>query len=166
MSTRVCRSGSRKPCAALSLPRKPAALLRPSIDNALAKPLPVVIGTVAPEQLDRLKAQVTSSVLKLMQSEETMAGITRYINDTLAKLRPHSIDAILPSFTPTPKRNSNRCSPAALLDILTREETSNIINDMLAAQIDRLLSKPIGRFGDHIPEGKAPRAAPQASPTR
>ena len=46
------------------------------IDNALARPLPAVIGTVDPEQLNRLKAQVTRSVLSVMQGEEMMRGIS------------------------------------------------------------------------------------------
>ena len=36
-----------------------------SIDNALAKPLPVAIGAIAPEQLDRLKEQVAVPCLAL-----------------------------------------------------------------------------------------------------
>ncbi len=125
-----------------------------SIDNALAKPLPVVIGTVAPEQLDRFKEQVTTTVLKLMQSEETLAGISSYINDTLDKLRPHSIDAILAVAHTDAEEKLKGMLSRGLLDILTRDETSNIINDMLANQIDRVLSKPIGRIGDHIPEDR------------
>jgi hypothetical protein len=55
------------------------AFIGTSIDNALAKPLPVVMGTVAPEQLDRLKEQVARSVLSIVHSEETATGITAYL---------------------------------------------------------------------------------------
>ena len=48
------------------------------IDNALSRPLPAVMGTVDPEQLDRLKSQVTRSVLSVMQGEEMMRGISGY----------------------------------------------------------------------------------------
>lgn len=125
-----------------------------SIDNALAKPLPVAIGKVAPEQLARLKEQVTKSVLGLLQSDETMSGITKYLTDTLDKLRPHSIDAILQLVHPEAEEKLKSMLSDGLLDILAREETSNIINEMLDGQIDRLLSKPIGKLGDHIPEEK------------
>ncbi|MBK9528364.1 MAG: DUF445 family protein [Acidobacteria bacterium] len=130
-----------------------------SIDNALAKPLPVVIGAVAPEQLARLKEQVTKSVLSLLQSDETMSGITSYIRETLEKLRPHSIDAILQTIHPETEERLKSMLANGLLDIISREETSNILNEILAGQIDRLLSKPIGKLGDHIPEAKLRQAS-------
>lgn len=130
-----------------------------AIDNALAKPLPVVIGSVAPEQLDRLKTQVTSSILKLLQSNETKDGISRYINDTLAKLRPHSIDAILAVVHTDAEEKLKSMLSRGLLDILTRDETLNIINDLLATQIDRVLSKPIGRLSDSLPEARIREAS-------
>ncbi|MBK6724489.1 MAG: DUF445 family protein [Acidobacteria bacterium] len=130
-----------------------------SIDNALPKPLPVVIGAVAPEQLARLKEQVTKSVLSLLQSDETMSGITSYIRETLEKLRPHSIDAILQTIHPESEAKLKSMLANGLLDIISREETSNILNEILAGQIDRLLSKPIGKLGDHIPEAKLRQAS-------
>jgi uncharacterized membrane protein YheB (UPF0754 family) len=125
-----------------------------SIDKALAKPLTIAIGKVAPDQLERLKDQVTKSVLSLLQGDQTMSGITTYIRDTLEKLRPHSIDAILQIIHPESEEKLKTMLAGGLLDILAREETSNMINEMLASQIDRLLSKPIGKLGDHIPEDK------------
>ena len=130
-----------------------------SIDNALSKPLPVVIGAVAPEQLARLKEQVTKSILSLLQSDETMSGITSYIRETLEKLRPHSIDAILQTIHPESEEKLKSMLANGLLDIISREETSNILNEILAGQIDRLLSKPIGKLGDHIPEAKLRQAS-------
>lgn len=123
-----------------------------AIDNALTKPLPIVIGTVAPEQLEKLKAQVTSSVLGLMRSDETLAGIARYINETLERLRPHSIDAILAVVHTDAEAKLKSMLSRGLIDILTRDETLIIINDLIASQIDRVLSKPIGRLSDHISE--------------
>ena len=83
-----------------------------------------------------------------------MSGITTYIRETLEKLRPHSIDAILQIIHPESEEKLKTLLAGGLLDILAREETSNIINEMLASQIDRLLSKPIGKLSDHIPEEK------------
>lgn len=130
-----------------------------SIDNALAKPLPVVIGAVAPDQLARFKEQVTKVALSQLQSEETILGISKYIRETLDKLRPHSIDAILQIIHPESEEKLKRMLASGLLDIISREETSNIINEILAGQIDRLLSKPIGKLGDHIPEDKLREAS-------
>jgi uncharacterized membrane protein YheB (UPF0754 family) len=41
-----------------------------------------------------------------------------------------------------------------LLNIVAREDTSKIINSMLATQIDNLLAAPIGRLSDNISEEK------------
>ena len=130
------------------------AFIGSSIDNALAKPLPVVLGTIAPDQLTRLKDQVAKSVLSLLQGHQMMSGITAYIRETLEKLRPHSIDACIKIIHPESEEKLKTMLAGGLLDILAREETSNIINEMLAGQIDGLLSKPIGKLSDHIPEAK------------
>ena len=129
------------------------------IDNALSRPLAAVIGTVDPEQLDRLKAQVTRSVLSVMQGEEMMRGISGYLTDTLAKLRPHSIDAILKSIHPESEAKIKSTLASGLVSVLNREESSRIINDMIAVQVDRLLAAPIGRLGDQIPEDKLREAS-------
>ncbi len=130
-----------------------------SIDNALAKPLPDMLGQIAPEQLERLRAQVTRSVLSLMRSEQTIAGITAYLRETLERFRPHSIDAILQLLHSESEEKLKAMLSDGLLDIIGREETSNIINEMLAGQIDRLLSMPIGKLSDHIPDAKIREAS-------
>lgn len=130
-----------------------------SIDNALAKPLPVVIGAVAPEQLERLKKQVTRSVLDLLQSDETITGITKYLSKTLDNLRPHSIDAILQFVHPESEEKLKRMLANGLLDIISRDDTADVINEVLAAQIDSLLSKPIGKISDHMTEEKVRNAS-------
>lgn len=130
------------------------AFIAANIDTALAKPLPVILGKVAPEQLNRLKDQVTKSIIDLVRSEETLTGISRYLSATLAKLRPHSMDAILQTVYPESEEKLKNMLANGLIEILGRDETSDIINEMLATQIDRLLATPIGKLGDHIPEQK------------
>jgi uncharacterized membrane protein YheB (UPF0754 family) len=130
-----------------------------SIDNALSRPLPELVGTINPEQLDRLKAQITKALLGLLQGEETMRGISAYLTDTLEKLRPHSIDAIMQTLHPESEEKLKSMLSKGLLNILSREETSNVINSVLANQIERLLAAPIGRLSDHIAEEKVREAS-------
>lgn len=130
-----------------------------NIDNALAKPLPVVIGKIDPDQLARLKVQVTKSVLSLLQSEQTLAGISNYLKVTLEKLRPHSIDAVLQFVYPESEEKLKSMLARGLIEVLAREETPTTINSLIATQIDILLSKPIGRLGDHISEAKVREAS-------
>jgi uncharacterized membrane protein YheB (UPF0754 family) len=135
------------------------AFINNGIDNALSRPLPAVIGTINPGQLERLKTQATRAVLSLIQGDETMRGISAYITDTVEKLRPHSIDAILQTIHPEGEEKLKQLLASGLVQVLNREETSRIINDMIAVQVDRLLSTPIGRLSDQIPEAKAREAS-------
>ncbi|MGB7069265.1 MAG: DUF445 family protein [Pyrinomonadaceae bacterium] len=125
-----------------------------AIDNAMHRPLPEVIGTVNPDQLERLKAQITRSVVSLLQGEEMMNGISGYLTDTIEKLRPHSIDAIMATLHPESEEKLKSMLSRGLLSIISRPETSEIINEILTSQIDRLMSAPIGRLSDHIAEDK------------
>ncbi|MEO6590218.1 MAG: DUF445 family protein [Pyrinomonadaceae bacterium] len=129
-----------------------------AIDNALSRPVPELIGKIEPEQLAGLKFQITNGVLSLVQGEEMLTSISAYLTDTLQKLRPHSIDAILQTIHPESEEKLKQMLSKGLVSILAREETSNIINVVLAKQIDNFLSAPIGKLSDHISEEKV-RAA-------
>lgn len=130
-----------------------------AIDNALNRPLPDIVGTIAPDQLDRLKAQIAKAILSFLQGDEMMASVTGYLRETLGNLRPHSIDAIMETLLPESEEKLKKMLSNGLLGILSRDETSQIINGVLTNQIDRLLSAPIGKLSDHIPEEKLREAS-------
>ncbi|MGI8788237.1 MAG: DUF445 domain-containing protein [Pyrinomonadaceae bacterium] len=121
-----------------------------TIDNTLARPIPEIIGTIAPEQLERLKSQISKSVFSLLQSDEMINSVSAYLTDTLQKLRPHRLGAILQTAHPEAEEKLKNMLSKSLLAILNRQETSQIINGVLANQIERLLSTPIGKLSDHI----------------
>lgn len=129
-----------------------------AIDNAMARPLNEVAGKIAPEQLGRLKAQVKKSVIGLIQGEAVQHSISAYLTDSLHKIRPHSIDAILQTVHPESEEKLKKMLAGGLLNILNQDETANIINKVLTKQIDRLLSEPIGRLSDHVSEEQIKRA--------
>ena len=125
-----------------------------SIDTALARPLPDVIGKINPDQLLRFKEQITKAVLSLLRGEEMMRQVSAYLTDTLEQFRPHSIDSIMRALHPESEVRLKSMLSKGLLNIVSREDTSKIINSMLATQIDNLLSAPIGRLSDTISEEK------------
>ena len=125
-----------------------------SIDNALARPLPEVIGKINPDQLERLKEQITKAALSLLRGEEMMRQVSAYLTDTLAQFRPHSIDSIMRALHPESEAKLKSMLSKGLLNIVAREDTSKIINSMLATQIDNLLAAPIGKLSDNISEEK------------
>ncbi|HQU91234.1 MAG TPA: DUF445 family protein [Pyrinomonadaceae bacterium] len=125
-----------------------------TIDNAMSRPLPDVIGTINPDQLERLKNQVSSSLIKLLRGDEMRRYISAYVTDTLEKLRPHSIDSILRAVHPESEAKLKSTLSKGLLSIIASENTSRLVNDMLSRQIEQLLSAPIGKLSDKIEEDK------------
>jgi len=125
-----------------------------TINNAMARPLPELLGQVNPDQLDRLKAQISTSIVKLLRGDEMQRSISAYVTDTLERLRPHSIDSILRAVHPESEAKLKSMLSRGLLSIISSENTSRLVNDMLSRQIEQLLSAPIGKLSDRIEEKK------------
>lgn len=136
-----------------------------TIDNALARPLPEIIGNIAPEQLENLKSQISKAAFSLLQGDEMMNSVSAYLTDTLQKLRPHSLGAILQTAHPQAEEKLKSMLSRSLLDVLNRQETSVIINGVLSNQIERLLATPIGKLSDHIAEEKVREAGKSLTET-
>ncbi|MFN2392927.1 MAG: DUF445 domain-containing protein [Pyrinomonadaceae bacterium] len=136
-----------------------------TINNALARPLPEVIGTIAPAQLEHLKAQIVKSVFSLLQGEEMMHSVSAYLTDTLQKIRPHSLGAILQTAHPEAEEKLKNMLTKSLLNVLNRQETSNIINRVLSKQFERVLATPIGKLSNYISEEKVREAGKSLTET-
>lgn len=129
-----------------------------SIDNALARPLPEIIGQVAPDQLERLKTQLTSNILRVLQGEQMEESIAGYLSDSVESLKPKRIGELLASAHPEAQSKLRSLLTSGLMDVLRKEETSQIVNDVLAKQVDSLLNSPIGRLSDHVSEEQIKKA--------
>ncbi len=136
-----------------------------SVNNVLARPLQSLIGQIAPNQLERVKKQITTSVLGLLQSDEMQKSISAYLTDSLHKIRPHSLDAILQTIHPESEEKLKKMLSGGLLNILNQEETANIINAVLAKQIEKLMAAPIGKLSDHISEDQIKKTGNQLTDT-
>lgn len=123
-----------------------------AVDNALSRPIPEIVGTIAPEKLETFKAQISKSVLSLVQGEEMTTQLSAYISDTLHKIRPHSLDAILQTAHPQAEAKLKAMLSSGLINVLKTGETAKIINTVLSRQIERLLAAPIGRLSEHVSE--------------
>lgn len=129
-----------------------------SIDSVLGRPLPEIIGQVAPDQLDRLKAQLTINILKVLQGEQMRRSIGAYLADSLESLKPRLIGDLLNSTHPEAAKKLRSMLTGGLISVLEREETARIINEVLSRQIDSLLNAPIGRLSEHISEDQVKQA--------
>lgn len=136
-----------------------------SIENVMSRPLNEIAGKIAPEQLARVKSQIKKAVLSLLQGDAMQNSVSAYLTDSLHKIRPHSLDAILQTAYPESEEKLKKLLAGGLLNILNQEETANIINKVLSRQIDRLLSAPIGRLADHISEEKIKNAGNNVTET-
>ena len=136
-----------------------------AIDNALQKPIPEIVGTIAPEKLETFKAQISKSVLSLVQGDEMTTQLSAYLSDTLYKIRPHSLDAILQTVHPQAEEKLKAMLSKGLINILTTNETANIINSVLSRQIERLLATPIGKLSDHVSEAQVKNAGANLTET-
>ncbi|MFN2598418.1 MAG: DUF445 family protein, partial [Pyrinomonadaceae bacterium] len=120
-----------------------------------------LVGSVAPEKLEMIKDQIASRLLAIARGSELSGTVSAYTSDALARLRPHSLRALAEHASPDSAQRLKNFLSKSLLAVLAREDTARTVNNILAAQIDRLLAAPIGRVGDHLsPQtvGRAERA--------
>ena len=136
-----------------------------TIDKALARPLPEIAGNIAPEQLTSLKNQISAGVLSVLQGKEMIVAISAYLNDVLERVRPLSVQDVIHGAHPEAEEKLKKMLSKGLMDMLSREETSNIVNAVLARQIEGVMAAPIGKLSDHIAEEKVREAGKSLTET-
>jgi uncharacterized membrane protein YheB (UPF0754 family) len=129
------------------------------IDNLLARPINELVGTITPEKLELIKEQIATRILAIARGAELSKTVSAYTSDALARVRPHTIRALLEHASPDSAARLKNFLSRALLGVLAREDTARTLNAILSAQIERLLIAPIGRISDHLPEQTVARAA-------
>jgi uncharacterized membrane protein YheB (UPF0754 family) len=135
------------------------AFLNSTIDNVLARPLNELVGSVASEKLELIKDQIAGRILTIARGDELSKTVSAYTSDALARLRPHTLRALVEHASPDSAQRLKNFLSQSLLGVLAREDTARTVNNILTAQIDRLLVAPIGRVGDHLPQTTVERAS-------
>jgi uncharacterized membrane protein YheB (UPF0754 family) len=106
-----------------------------------------------------IKDQVSDRILALAQSPELINSVSAYATDALARLRPHSLRALLEHASPDSAGRLKSFLSKGLQQILSSEETARTLNSILAAQVEHILIAPIGRLSDHVAEEQVRRAS-------
>ena len=123
-----------------------------TIDKALEKPLPELIGTIDHEHLERLKDQLTKSILKVLRSDQMRVSVSAFITDSLEKLGPQKVGESLESIHPDSVDEIKATLTMGLTKLLQSQNTKEIVNSVLKTQLDSLMNAPIGRLEDHVSE--------------
>jgi uncharacterized membrane protein YheB (UPF0754 family) len=134
------------------------AFLDQTIDNVLARPLNELVGKLEPDKLAMIKEQITERILALARGPELSTAVSAYATDALARIRPHSVRALLEHASPDSTERLKKFLVKTLLGVLARDETARTVNHILTAQIERLLIAPIGRLSEQIPARSIARA--------
>lgn len=121
-----------------------------TIDGLLSRPLPEIIGNIAPEKLAQLKLQISGTLFSLINSGEMQTSISAYLSDTLAVIRPHSWRAVVETVSPEAISRIKTAATNGLLQVLRRDETAATLNSILSVNIEKLLLIPIGRLSDFV----------------
>ncbi|MDQ3818899.1 MAG: DUF445 domain-containing protein [Acidobacteriota bacterium] len=126
--------------------------LNTTIDDVLSRPINEIVGQIAYDKLEFIKGQVAERVLALARSQELASTVSAYLTDALHRLRPHTLRALMQHLNPESAQRLKDFLSKGLLTLFAREETARTINNILSAQVERLLVAPIGRLSDHVPE--------------
>lgn len=126
------------------------AFLDSTIDGVLQRTVSDLVGQIAPEKLQVIKDEISARLLALARSPELAETFNGYLREALARLRPHSLRALMQHIQPDSAARAKRLLSDGLASLLAREETAQAINGAIGAQIERLLIKPIGRPADFI----------------
>ncbi len=129
-----------------------------TIDKTLARPLPELIGKIAPEQLESLKSQISKNLLSVFHGDEMQHSISAYLTDSLENIRPQKIGEVLGSVHPEAAEKLKETLSKGLMRVLGKEETTKIINSVLSKQIETLIHTPIGKLSNHISEQQVKNA--------
>jgi len=133
--------------------------LNSTIDQVLARPVRDLVGQVEPDKLQLLKDQAAERILAIVRSPELASSVSSYATDALHRVRPHSLRAILEHASPDSAERLKAFLARGLFQVLSSDETARTVNSILTAQVERLLTAPIGRVSDHLPREKVERAA-------
>ncbi|HVG31393.1 MAG TPA: DUF445 family protein, partial [Pyrinomonadaceae bacterium] len=113
--------------------REAEEFLNSTIDGLLARPLNELVGSVAPEKLELIKDQIAGRVLAIARGAELSKTVSAYSSDALARLRPHTLRAMLEHASPDSAQRLKSFLSKALLGVLAREDTARTINNILTA---------------------------------
>ena len=133
--------------------------LNATVDSFMQRPLRDLIGQISSENFETIKHQAADRFVSMLRSPELLASLNAYLDDALARLGPQTLRQLLETVNPDSAARAKSFLTNSLLTVLARDDTAQRINGILSSQIERFLVTPIGRLGDHMPEGAIDKAS-------
>lgn len=134
-------------------------LLNTTVDSFMARPIKDVLGEISSDNFEKFKHQAADRFVSMLRSSELTASLNSYLDDALARLGPQTLSELLTKVNVDSAPRIKAFLTNTLLTVLARDDTAQRINGILSSQIERFLITPIGRLGDHMPEGAIDRAS-------
>ena len=129
-----------------------SSFVNKTIDKTLEKPLPELIGSIDEDHLENLKDQLTASIIKVLRSDRMRKSLSGFITDSLENLGPQKVGDSLESIHPDSVAEIKETLTRGMTRLLQNQNTAEIVNSVLSAQLDSLMHAPIGRLEDHVSE--------------
>ncbi len=133
--------------------------LHATIDRVLQRPINELVAQIAPDKLAAVRAQIAARILAVARSPEVARAFGTYAQEAIARLRPHTLRALLQHVKPDAVPQLKERLAQALFRAISRPETAQAVNAMINAQIERLLVAPIGRLNNYISDDMIKQAA-------
>ncbi len=133
--------------------------LNSTVDNFMQRPLKDLIGQISSENFATIKHQAADRFVAMLRSPELTASLNAYLDDALARLGPQTLRQLVETVNPDSAARIKAFLTTSLLAVLARDDTAQRINGILSAQIEKFLVTPIGRLGDHMPQGAIDKAS-------
>jgi uncharacterized membrane protein YheB (UPF0754 family) len=134
------------------------AFLNSTIDSFMARPLNELIGQISPENLEIIKNQAAGRLVAMARSPELARSVSGYLTDAAGRLGPKTLREVIETVNPESAPRIKAFLSSTLIAVLMRDDTARTINSILSSQIERFLTAPIGRLGDHMPAGAIEKA--------
>ena len=96
--------------------------------------------------------------MDVLKGEEMRRSVSAYLTDSLEGLRPRKLGNILISLHTDAAVEIKKRLSKGLERVLQNQDTSKIVHNVLAKQIDSLLHTPIGKLSNHVSEDRIRKA--------
>ncbi|HEV2836607.1 MAG TPA: DUF445 family protein, partial [Pyrinomonadaceae bacterium] len=130
-----------------------------TVDNFMTRPLSELVGQVSSERFETIRREAGARFVAMARSPELARSVSTYLTDAVERLRPQTLRELLETLNPESAPRVKKFLTGSLLTVLARDDTARTINAILSSQIERFLVSPIGRLGDHMPEGAIEKAS-------